>query len=188
MFGIDVSEHNGLVDFEKMKKAGFDFAIIRTGYSDKEDSMFKANSANAYEAGLKVGAYHYSYALNPSQAMQEAFTMREIIDNTGMLFEMPMFFDMENDVYKGAHNFDYSSENITDICRGFLNNIGLNAGVYAPFSWLNSGKIDWQSLRCPIWSAQWNIKDDFKGYMWQFSDSWEIGGKIFDVNYCYNEV
>ncbi|MBQ3444093.1 MAG: hypothetical protein IJG33_12715 [Selenomonadaceae bacterium] len=67
----------------------------------------------------------------------------------------------------------------------FLETIApLDAGVYASYSWLTS-LIDWQSLGCPIWNAQWHSKDDFKGYAWQYTDSLMIGGKQFDGNIIY---
>lgn len=185
MFGVDVSEHNGDIDFNVIKKSGFDFAIIRTGWGLHEDSNFIQNVAGALQAGLKIGAYHYSYALNENQAKKEAIFARELINGTGCLFELPIFFDFEDDEYKQSRNLIYSKENITSICKSFLNNINLNAGIYSGLFIINSF-IDWKTLKCPIWSAQWNIKDDFKGYMWQFSDSWEIGGKTFDVNFLYN--
>lgn len=185
MFGVDVSEHNGDIDFNAIKKAGFDFAIIRTGYGLHEDSNFIQNVAGAIQAGLKIGAYHYSYALSPLQAGKEAQLMKEIINSTGTLFELPMFFDFEDDEYKYTHNFDWSKTNITLMCKEFLNTINLNAGVYSGLS-IITNYIDWEQLKCPIWCAQWGYEDDFKGYMWQFSDSWDIKGKTFDVNYLYN--
>lgn len=185
MFGIDVSEHNGDINFNDVKKAGFDFAIIRSGWGLHEDSNFLQNVSGALQAGLKIGAYHYSYALDPLQAEKEAQLMKNLIDGTGCLFELPMFFDFEDDEYKRLHNFDWSRTNATLICKSFLDTIKLNAGIYSGLVIINSF-IDWKQLNCPVWSAQWNVRDDFKGYMWQFSDSWDIDGSTFDVNYLYN--
>lgn len=185
MFGVDISEHNGDVNFENLRNAGFEFVIIRCGYGMHEDSNFLANVSGAFQAGLKFGAYHYSYSLTPSQCEDETRFIKELISSTGCLFELPIFLDMEDDNYKKNHFFNYSRDSITSICKTYIDNIGLNAGVYAPYSWLEN-KIFWKQLNCPIWSAQWGRVDNFKGFMWQFSDSWEIGNKTFDVNYCYN--
>lgn len=185
MFGVDVSEHNGEVDFDVIKKSGFDFAIIRCGYGDDIDANFYSNVYNAKQAGLKIGAYHYSYALTPERAEYEGTVANQIISNSGELFELPIFFDIESDSYKKRNMFN--TEHATDICKAFLNSIKLNAGVYSSYDWLRN-VIDWKSLNCPIWSAEWNTTDDFKGYMWQFSDNWDIHGKSFDVNYLYGEL
>ena len=89
------------------------------------------------------------------------------------------------DKYKARHGFSFTRRNVTNICRAFLDTIKpLNCGVYASLSWLNE-LIDWESLSCSVWSAQWGERDDFKGYMWQYSDSVDIGGKKFDGNILY---
>ena len=67
MKGIDVSENNGMVDWGAVKAAGFEFAIIRIGYGKGHlDSQFYDNVNGALKAGLKIGIYHYSYALSDS--------------------------------------------------------------------------------------------------------------------------
>ncbi|WP_234407852.1 GH25 family lysozyme [Anaerosinus massiliensis] len=186
MRGIDVSENNGEVDWKAVADAGIEFAIIRSSYGlNSEDSMFIQNVAGAHAAGLKVGAYHYSYALSVEDAIQEAKNCREIIDRSGALLELPVFFDMEDaDGYKDRRNFDKSMTNVTEICRAFIENIGLDCGVYASYSWL-SDYIDWRSLGCAVWNAQWSNSDDIKGYMWQYTDSLVIAGKAFDGNIIY---
>ena len=96
--------------------------------------------------------------------------------------ELPVFYDMEDaDKYKEEHGMP---TNITEICKAFLDNVGLNCGVYASDSWL-AGTIDWQSLGCPVWNAQWGSNDDIRGYMWQYTDSLNIGGNIFDGDILY---
>ena len=73
---------------------------------------------------------------------------------------------------------------IPEICRAFIDNLDLDCGVYASYSWLTS-VIDWQSLGCSVWNAQWGNTDDIKGYMWQYTDSLTIGGRYFDGNEYY---
>lgn len=188
MKGIDVSFHNGDIDWLSLYHAGFDFAICRTGYGKNGlDETFARNVAGAHAAGLKCGAYHYSYALTPADATIEAYFCKRIIHEAGVLLELPVFFDMEDDDnYKARHFFAFTKKNVTNICRAFLDTIKpLNAGVYASFSWLED-LIDWQSLNCPIWNAQWGNHDFLQGYMWQYSNSEVIGGKTFDANILYD--
>ena len=187
MKGIDVSSWNGNIDWQAVKAAGIDFAICRSSYGKKHfDETFQRNVEDAHRAGLICGAYHYSYALTPEDAKQEAQYCKWLIDSTGVLLELPVFFDMEDgDNYKAYHDFIFSRRNVTDICKAFLQEIKpLNAGVYASYSWFEQ-LIDWKSLRCPIWNAQYYHTDFFKGFMWQYTDRLNIGGKFYDGNILY---
>lgn len=189
MKGVDVSEHNGRIDWLALKNAGIDFAICRTGYGRSGvDSTFQRNVNEARAVGMKCGAYHYSYALNPAQAVVEANFCKHIIDNSGVLLELPVFFDMEDaDGFKSRNGFDFSRRNVTDICRAFLDNIKpLDCGVYASYSWLED-LIDWRSLNCPVWNAQWGRHDFLQGFMWQYTDRLFIAGKNFDANILYDD-
>lgn len=182
MKGVDVSWHNKNVDWAGLRSAGIEFAIVRTGAGLSIRDDFASTVGAAKRAGMLVGAYHYSYALTPSRAAQEAMYCRRIIDDAGFMLELPVFFDMEDaDGYKDRHGFRFNRRNVTAICKAFLDTIGLNAGVYASYSWLTDW-IDWQALGCPVWNAQWGPRDDIKGYLWQFTDNLHIGGCVFDGN------
>ena len=195
--GFDVSENNGYVDFEQAANEGYEFVIVRSSYGKSgKDENFLDNVNRAHAAGLKVGAYHYSYALNPDDALQEAQNCREVIDSAGVLLELPVFFDMEDaDGYKARHGFDF--DNVNPICRAFLDNIGLNCGIYASESWFNN-YIDWRMLGCSVWNASWYSEqtepnpddnvDGIKGYMWQYTDKAYIAGKYLDSDWIYGEV
>ena len=190
MRGVDVSVFNENVDWSALKAAGIDFAICRTGYGkDGFDENFQRNVNEARKAGLICGAYHYSYALTPSDAAAEAQFCKGIIERAGVLLELPVWFSMgDADNYKQRHGFDFSRSNVTNICKAFLDNIKpLNCGVYATLSWLED-LIDWQSLGCRIWSAQYNAEDNFKGYMWQYTDALQIGGQTFCGNILYDKA
>lgn len=185
--GIDVSENNGIVNWQAVADAGIKFAIVRSSYGrNSRDEYFLQNVEGAHAAGLRCGAYHYGYALNPEQARREAQNCKQAIEDAGVLLELPVFYDMEDaDGYKRRYGFDFSAENITEICRVFLEEIKpLDCGIYASLSWLDN-YIDWQGLGCAVWSAQWSSHDDFKGYMWQYTSKLNIGGKIFDGNILY---
>ena len=184
--GIDVSENNGAIDWPTVAAAGIQFAMVRCSYGlHSKDSRFAENVAGAKAAGLKVGAYHYSYALNVAEAIHEAMNCREAIDNAGVLLELPVFYDMEDaDGYKQRNGFSFDPAKITAICRAFIENLDLNCGIYASCSWLND-YIDWRGLGCAVWNAQWGRCDDIRGYMWQYTDSLVIAGKYFDGNIKY---
>lgn len=189
MKGVDVSVHNDFVDWQTLKKNGIDFAICRTGWGTSGiDDTFIRNVEGAHAAGLICGAYHYSYALTPSAAINEAIFCKKIIEDSGVFLELPVFFDMEDaDGFKLRHGFSFTKRNVTNICRAFLDNIKpLDCGIYASFSWLEDF-IDWQNLGCAIWNAQWGKHDFLQGYMWQFTDKLFIGGKQFDANILYDK-
>lgn len=187
MRGVDVSIFNENVDWKALKAAGIDFAICRTGYGKSNfDENFQHNVEEAHKAGLICGAYHYSYALTPSDAAAEAAFCKGIIERAGVLLELPVWFYMSDaDEYKKRHFFEFTKSHVTNICKAFLDNIKpLNCGVFASYSWLEE-LIDWQSLGCEIWSAQWNTEDNFKGRMWQYTDALTINGQTFNGNILY---
>ena len=201
MKGIDVSENNGAVDWNAVAAAGYQFAIVRASYGRTGvDDRFLENVEGAHAAGLKVGAYHYSYALNAEQAAEEAAHCGQIIANAGVLLELPVWYDMEDaDGYKQRHGIvldpshpqydrEYLAELFTDMCKTFLENIGLDCGVYASLSWFDE-YIDWKNLDCAVWNAQWGVSDDIEGMMWQYTDQEYIAGasrtSLFDANIIY---
>ena len=80
--GIDVSKYQGQIDFNAVKRSGIDFVIINAGYGKsvfQKDPCFEQNYTRAKAAGLKVGAYWFSYAMTPDEALQEARTFAEVI-------------------------------------------------------------------------------------------------------------
>ena len=189
MKGVDVSYHNGWVDWPLLKQHGIDFAICRTGYGKTGyDDTFIQNVNGAHDVGMICGAYHYSYALTPNDAIIEADFCKRIIHEAGCLLELPVFFDLEDaDNYKANHGFSFSRRLMTEICRAFIETIKpLNCGIYTSVTWLEN-YVDWKSLECPVWNAQWNIRDDFGGYMWQYTSDLWIGGKKFDGNILYDD-
>lgn len=188
--GVDVSIHNDYIDWLALKNAGITFAICRTGYGKGGvDESFQRNVEGAHAVGMKCGAYHYSYALTPADAIVEADFCKRIIEEAGVLLELPVWFDMEDaDGYKKRNGFVFSRHNVTNICRTFLDNIKpLDCGIYASYSWLED-YIDWKDLGCAVWNAQWGSRDFLQGYMWQYTDSLRIGGKLFDGNILYDET
>ncbi len=154
----------------------------------EQDDLFVSNVDKAHAAGLKVGAYHYSYALDAQQALEEVQNCCKTIKDSGLSLELPVFYDMEDaDGWKARHNFVFNKNHITEMCHVFVKNMGVDCGVYASYYWL-CNYIDWQSLQCPIWNAQWGNTDDLRGYMWQYTDKLKIGRNFFDGDFFYNSV
>lgn len=204
--GIDVSYHNGKIDWQAVKNAGVKFVIARCGYGPKTkwsctlDETFFDNVEQAHNAGLKVGAYFYSYALNPEEARQEGEWTRSILLDNNVILDILTVIDIEDaDSFKSDNNFDFSRQNCTAICQAFLDAMKpLDCGVYTALSWLEE-YVDWQKLGCAIWSAQWVSSDKANNlsleqlhqynalptYMWQFTDEFYINGKVFDANILY---
>lgn len=190
MKGIDVSEHNGAVDWSRAA-GSIDFAIIRAGYGKTYvDPWFERHLAGAQAAGLRVGVYHYSYALTVEDARAEARHLLSIIN--GRRFDMPLWFDMEDaDGYKKKNGFAFSRANISAITQAFIDTIraaGYQCGVYASKSWFDDYiKVDADA----IWLAQWASKPTYTGKfdVWQNSDSGTVPGVTgkVDTNILYTE-
>lgn len=194
MKGIDVSENNGIVDWHAVKAAGMEFAIIRLGYGNNHlDSCFYHNINGAVEAGLKIGVYYYSYALDVDAAKSEARFVTAVLDDAGLkphMLSMGIWVDMEDaDGYKANHGMP-SNQTITDMCSAFIcemNSYGYWCGVYASYDWLRN-RIDTKQLAeyVPYWCAQWGNQCDWPdARMWQYTDSYNIDGQLFDGNVAY---
>ena len=96
MKGIDVSKHNGNVNWSHVKADGVEFAIIRAGYGkeiSQKDAQFENNYAGCKSNGVPVGAYWYSYATNEAEARQEAAVCLQVLK--GKTFEFPIYYDIE---------------------------------------------------------------------------------------------
>ena len=134
MKGIDVSKHNGAIDFTAVRNAGFEFAILRAGYGKYEsqkDPRFEENYRAAKAAGLHVGSYWYSYALSPDEAIKEAETCLHVI--AGKQFDFPIYFDIED-----PSQSNLGCETITNMIIAFCDRMeqsGYFAGVYANTDW-----------------------------------------------------
>ena len=192
MYGLDLSKHNGRVDFNAIKNSGNDFVILRCGYgvNGTKDPKFEEYYKQAKAAGLKVGAYYYSYALNVTGAKAEANNCLSYIQ--GKQFEMPVYIDMEDaDLYKLKNGMP-SNSTLNEICNEFckiLESKGYYAGVYASKSWFDTKLTSIGNYT--KWIARYGTNDgtkqfDYPNYgMYQFTSVYKINGKVFDRNYCY---
>lgn len=188
--GIDVSKHNGTIDWAKVKAAGVQFAMLRAGYGrydNQKDEQFEANYKGATAAGIPVGAYHYSYATTAEQAKQEAEVFLGWIKGKNLTY--PVAFDIED---KKQANLGVSV--ISDIIRAFCETVeaaGYYVVVYANKDWLTN-RIDADcKSRYDIWLAQWTSKPTYTGSygMWQYTSDGAVDGIAgrVDMNIAYKD-
>lgn len=193
-YGLDLSTHNGTLDFKGIKNAGNDFVILRAGYSTTKDNKFETYYTQAKAAGLKVGAYWYSYALNTTQALNEAKAFLNVVK--GKQFEMPVYLDMEDaDGYKRKHGMP-SNAGLVNICNTFCDYVekaGYFVGVYASESWLNNQlKALVNANRYTIWCASWGSNNgtlqsdkSSKYKLHQFTSKYYLQNRNLDRDVCY---
>lgn len=186
---VDISEFQQNIDFNKMKNDGIKAVIIRAGYgreTSQKDSMFESHYRNAKSAGLKVGAYWYSYADSVDDAEKEANACLACIG--GKALDMPVYYDMED-------NFQthLSKSTLTAIAERFCDTVkanGYKVGVYANLNWFNN-YLDYKKLKSKysIWLAQYNDKAELDCDIWQNSSSGRINGYNgrLDTNVIYND-
>ncbi len=177
MKGIDVSVHNGKIDWQKVRAAGIDFAILRAGYgklAKQKDERFEENYAGAKAAGIPVGAYWYSYAMDEDEARQEADVFLSVIK--GKQFEFPVYFDLEE-----KKQFDLGKEKVSAIMRAFLERVeaaGYFVGLYGSASSLTTHTADDIKSRYTIWLAHWCDQTNYSGAygIWQHSEKGSVDG------------
>lgn len=161
MKGIDVSKHNGNIDWGTVKTSGVDFAIIRAGYgrlTTQKDIKFEANYKGAKAAGIPVGAYWYSYAQNTAEAILEAKACLEVIK--GKKFDFPIYFDIEE-----SSQVKLGKAVCTKIVQAFcqeLENAGYFVGVYSFNSFFQTNLEDEIRKRYATWIARTPKNDDGK--------------------------
>lgn len=180
--GIDVSEHQGIIDFNKVKNEGIKFVIIRAGFGGKtgrKDYYFETNYKNAKAAGLLVGAYWYNYAKTPEGAKIEAEKFKEALK--GKTFEMPIYYDVEEaSLYKTK-----TKEQISEIIDTFLKDMekdGYFVGLYKSKYYLINYTTPYIRQRYSIWIAEWGNKQTYKAPLWQYSSKGKIDGIYGNVD------
>ena len=186
---IDVSTWQGSIDFNKVKSAGYNYVIIRAGYGkekSQKDNMFETNYKNAKSAGLKVGAYWFSYAMSPSTATAEADACLSCIK--GKKFELPVYYDMEYQPAMSTSNSNYTKMAV-NFCNKLKSN-GFKSGVYSSAS-VYDYLLNRKTLKnngISIWNAEWYIKPSISCDVWQYSDNGRINGisTNVDLNYIYD--
>lgn len=189
--GIDVSTWQGDIDWNKVKRNGIGYAIIRSSFGSPDpsqvDNRFEQNYKGAKAAGLPVGAYHYGYAVSEAEARQEAKFFLDTIK--GKQFEYPVYYDVEDSGTMGK----LSKQALTNVVKAFCSEVekaGYYVGVYASLNWLDN-KFYPNQLPYDIWVAQYYSKCQYTGNygMWQYSSSGSVPGIAgsVDMNECYQD-
>ena len=180
--GIDVSKWNGNIDWNAVKNSGVSYVIIRCGYRGSSqgalivDSKFKENIKGANAAGLKVGVYFFTQAVDKNEALEEASMVLELIKDYKISY--PVFLDVEPSGGR-ADSLDVASR--TEICKTFCETIkqyGYTPGIYANKNWLE-GKLDMNVLGIyKVWLAQYASEPTYQGRydIWQYKDTGKING------------
>lgn len=198
VFGIDVSSHNGSIDWNAVAQSGVEYVIIRCGYRGYgsgvlvEDSRYRTNIKGALNAGLKVGVYFFSQALDEIEAVEEASMVLNAI--SGYQITFPIFLDVEySNTSKNGRADGLSVSQRTAVCNAFcktITNAGYRAGVYANKDWLYN-HIDTSQFpsSTKIWLAQYAKTPNYSGRyeMWQYSCTGSISGikGNVDLNMSY---
>lgn len=202
---IDVSTHNGSIDFKRVRAAGIENVIIRCGFTGygrshtlNKDARFEENYRKAKEAGLNVGAYYYAVALTEADADREAAFVLSLLKDKQ--FELPVYYDVE-DVHDTraagvlAQNMQgLSRAQLTAIVNRFcdtLEKAGYFVGIYSGKYWFRD-ELDMSVLnRYTVWLAHWVAQTDYTGpfALWQYTDSGRVDGVAsnVDMNYMYQD-
>jgi len=188
MKGIDVSVHNGSINWNQVKNDGVQFAILRAGYGrekSQKDQRFEEYYANAKAVGMPVGCYWYSYATGVEEARLEAQVCLSVIK--GKQFEYPVYFDLEE-----QNAFNTGKSNCSAMVRAFcgeLEKAGYFAGLYMSRSPFNSYMEDDIKTKYALWLAEYGSQLNYSGSvgMWQKSSTGRVSGISgnVDMNECY---
>lgn len=206
MRGIDVSSHNGKIDWKTVKSSGIEFVIIRAGYGNStKDKYFEANIKGAKEAGIKVGVYWFCYALNEEEARKEADYCYSVIKPYKL--DLPVFYDFEYDTerYATENGVKFTKHTRTATIKAFCDKMNehVHCGVYLNPDYIKN-RLNYDGLKAyPLWLANWvdDNRTDFSvskndinlsygnPFMWQFGIGYVLGieGNV-DLNYGYFEA
>ncbi len=192
--GVDVSEHQGDINWQEVKSSGIDFAFIRIGYRGygesgviKADARFDDNIAKAKAAGVDVGVYFFSQAINEDEAREEARFVLEHLQ--GRPLELPIVYDPENILDDVARTDNVTPEQFTN--NAIVFNEEIKAAGYKPMIYSNmlweAFQLDMTRLQeYPVWYADYEQKPqtpyDFS--FWQYSEKSTVPGisGIVDMN------
>lgn len=186
---IDISSWQGdSINFEQIKDSGIDYVIIRAGFGNltsQKDKYFELNYKNAKAAGLKIGAYWYSYADSEADAKREAEACLTCIK--GKTFDLPVYYDMEDE-----SQTKFEKAELTKFATAFCEAIkdgGYSAGIYANLNWFRN-YLDYDSLgkNYSIWLAQYYTTNGKDCDIWQYTDGGQVDGIYgnVDMSYIFN--
>lgn len=182
---IDVSTHQGTIDWAKVKASGVDGAIIRCGYgsdiASQDDKQWKRNADECTRLGIPFGTYLYSYAKTTAQAKSEAEHVLRLVKGYNLSY--PIYYDLEE---AGTES---GAIERAKVFGDIIEAAGYWCGVYANKSWWTNHLAGLE--RFVKWVAQYNSVCTYNGSydMWQYTSSGSIPGVNgnCDVNWCYRD-
>ena len=189
--GIDVSYHNGTIDWKKVKQSEVEYAIIRCGYGtnvkSQDDKKWEENVKGCTDNNIPYGVYLYSYADTVEKASSEADHAIRLLE--GKKFKYPVYYDLEENKIRDR----LTKQQIADIAQTFCDKLsakGYTVGIYANKDWFTNYLTDSRFNNWTKWVAQYNTVCNYQGKydMWQCSSSGSvpgISGRV-DLNYSYS--
>ena len=194
--GIDVSEHQGRIDWNAVKASGIDFAILRVGFGapswgGRVDYQFNRNISECERLGIPYGVYIYSYAFDNQQAADEASIVIDCL--SGHNPRLPVYYDLEDKTIIA----DGRQSGLASRAQTFCNKIssaGYKPGIYANLNWFNNILTDpvFKSGSWDHWIAQYNSQCHYTGSysFWQYTSRGKVSGISgnVDMNYAYVDV
>jgi GH25 family lysozyme M1 (1,4-beta-N-acetylmuramidase) len=179
--GIDISKHNGKIDFKKVKEAGIDFAMIRAGFgASTVDERFHANIKGAQAHGIKCGVYWFSYAYTPQMARKEAIKCLDTI--RGYALQYPVAFDFEyaSVEYAKSEGVHITKALASQIADEFLSTVaaaGYDVLLYSNIDYLQNYFTDAVKSKYPLWLAAYRDKEPSHGQViWQHTERGRVDG------------
>ena len=203
--GIDVSEHQGTIDWKKVKAAGIDYAMIRASFGweeieDQTDASLVQNVTGAKQVGLPFGLYHYSYADTVEEAKKEAKFLLDILKANNIApsdLSYPIAFDIEEPDRLNVSQRRVNTDMVNAFCE-IIRDAGYLPMVYASKTVIQDYLYYDEISANNIWMAAWTSTPNdteifancFPVDMWQYSESGTvdgINGRV-DLNICYTTV
>ena len=179
---IDISYHNGNIDFNKVRQDEVEGVIIRAGYENGNiDNQFHKYIADAIKVGLHIGIYWFSYAYTIQMADVEAKHCIKVIEQYRKYIDLPVFFDWEYDSFKyaGKHGVSPDKSLITAMHTVFcqvIYNAGYMVGYYLNLDY-SKNYIDENKLRSyKRWFARYTDVPQKDCYLWQYSSKGSVKG------------
>lgn len=184
--GVDVSRHQGWIDWERVKASGYEFAIIRVGYRGYGeeglvclDEQFDTNIQNAQAAGLDVGVYFFAQAINEEEAKEEAeFVLKHIAEYE---LQLPVVYDPESILDDKARTDDVSGEQFTkntEVFCSMIEEAGYQPMIYSNMLW-EAYELDLEYLgEYPIWYADYEAlpQTPYHFDFWQYTNEGSVDG------------
>ena len=191
-WGIDVSHHQGVINWDAVKSAGIDFAIIRCGYgmdlTEQDDKQWSRNVSECERLGIPYGVYFYSYAVTADMAVEEGAHAVRLLQ--GHNPDLPVFYDMEEN-----RQLVVGNSGLAELARIFCDIVsskGYEVGVYASLNWWNYYLTDAVFENWYRWIAEWRSSCHYNGRyeMWQYTDAGTLDGinGYVDMNYWYGDL